>query len=162
MAQPCAALRRGRGHELVQMFVLSYEHGVQKPDPALFQMALDALGRTGRERLMVSDNARADGGATALGCAFHHVAPVTVDERPRRSHRDPRHARLSARRGWYLYFGGSSTLTSVVRCDEPRPSPLRWRSPVEREKTVQQIAELFGVPRTTVYNRLKTTQRKAA
>lgn len=26
-----------------------------------------------------------------------------------------------------------------------------------REKTVQQIADLFGVPRTTVYNHLKTT-----
>jgi DNA invertase Pin-like site-specific DNA recombinase len=25
-----------------------------------------------------------------------------------------------------------------------------------REKTVQQIADLFGVPRTTVYNHLKT------
>lgn len=26
-----------------------------------------------------------------------------------------------------------------------------------REKTVQQIADLFGVPRTTVYNHLTTT-----
>jgi DNA invertase Pin-like site-specific DNA recombinase len=27
----------------------------------------------------------------------------------------------------------------------------------KREKTVQQIADLFGVPRTTIYNHLKTT-----
>jgi len=67
---------------LIQAFVLSYEHGVQKPDPALFQVALDALGRTGRETLMVGDNPRADGGATALGCTFHHVAPIPVGERP--------------------------------------------------------------------------------
>lgn len=68
--------------ELIQVFVLSYEHGVQKPDPALFQVALDALGRTGPETLMVGDNPHADGGATALGCAFHHVAPVPVGKRP--------------------------------------------------------------------------------
>lgn len=68
--------------QLIDVFVLSYEYNVQKPDPALFQVALDALGRTGPETLMVGDNQRADGGATVLGCAFHHVAPVPVDERP--------------------------------------------------------------------------------
>jgi putative hydrolase of the HAD superfamily len=68
--------------KLIDVFVLSYEHGVQKPDPALFQVALDALGRTGPETLMVGDNPRADGGARALGCAFHHVLPVAAAERP--------------------------------------------------------------------------------
>ena len=68
--------------KLIDVFVLSYEHGVQKPDPALFQVALDALGRSGPETVMVGDDARKDGGATALGCVFHHVAPIPVDERP--------------------------------------------------------------------------------
>lgn len=68
--------------ELIGVYVLSYEHGMQKPDPALFQVALDALGSSGPETLMVGDNPRADGGAVALGCAFHQVAPVPVDERP--------------------------------------------------------------------------------
>jgi putative hydrolase of the HAD superfamily len=68
--------------ELIGVYVLSYEHGAKKPDPALFKVALDALGRTGAETLMVGDNPSADGGAVALGCAFHHVLPVPVDERP--------------------------------------------------------------------------------
>jgi putative hydrolase of the HAD superfamily len=68
--------------ELIGAYVLSYEHGAQKPDPALFRVALDALGRPGREVLMVGDNPRADGGAVALGCAFHQVAPVPIEERP--------------------------------------------------------------------------------
>lgn len=67
---------------LVDVFVLSCEHGVQKPDPALFQVALDALGVAGAQAVMVGDNARADGGAAALGCVFLQVAPVPVDERP--------------------------------------------------------------------------------
>ena len=68
--------------ELIGVYVLSYEHGAKKPDPALFKVALDALGRTGAETLMVGDNPSADGGAVALGCTFHHVLPVPVDERP--------------------------------------------------------------------------------
>jgi len=68
--------------KLIDVYVLSYEHGVQKPDPRIFRVALDALGRSGGETVMVGDNPRADGGATALGCAFHHVAPVPVQERP--------------------------------------------------------------------------------
>lgn len=67
---------------LVDVFVLSYEHGVQKPDPALFQVALDALGVAGAQAVMVGDNPRADGGAATLGCVFLQVAPVPVDERP--------------------------------------------------------------------------------
>jgi len=68
--------------DLVDVFVLSYEHEVQKPDPALFQVALDALGVAGEQAVMVGDNPRADGGAKALGCEFLHVPPVPVDERP--------------------------------------------------------------------------------
>jgi putative hydrolase of the HAD superfamily len=71
--------------DLVDAFVLSYEHEVQKPDPRLFQVALDALGAGGeaaRETVMVGDSAQADGGATALGCRFLLVEPLPVAERP--------------------------------------------------------------------------------
>jgi putative hydrolase of the HAD superfamily len=68
--------------ELVDVFVLSYEHDAQKPDPALFQVALDALDVAGEHVVMVGDNVSADGGAKALGCEFLHVPPVPVDERP--------------------------------------------------------------------------------
>jgi putative hydrolase of the HAD superfamily len=68
---------------LVDVFVLSYEHGIQKPDAGLFQVALDALGVRGEQAVMVGDNVRADGGAQALGCRFLPVAPgVAVEQRP--------------------------------------------------------------------------------
>jgi FMN phosphatase YigB (HAD superfamily) len=45
--------------------VLSYEVGVVKPDPAIFELALDRLGRPGRRTLMVGDSPRDDvGGVT--------------------------------------------------------------------------------------------------
>lgn len=79
---PRPVFARYGARELVDVFVLSYEHGVQKPDPALFRVALDALGVAGEQALMVGDNVPADGGARVLGCGFHHVAPVPVEERP--------------------------------------------------------------------------------
>jgi putative hydrolase of the HAD superfamily len=69
----------------IDAFVLSYEHEVQKPDPGLFQVALDALGVAGdaaRETLMVGDNPGMDGGAAALGCQVLLVDPLPVEERP--------------------------------------------------------------------------------
>ena len=71
----------GVGH-LVDAYVLSFEHGVQKPDPRLFRIACDALGLEPAEVLMVGDDPGADGGATALGCAFLPVAHRPVHERP--------------------------------------------------------------------------------
>ncbi|MDT0347172.1 HAD family hydrolase [Streptomyces litchfieldiae] len=74
-----------RAHGLagwVDAFVLSYEHGVQKPDPRLFRIACDALGLAPEQVLMVGDDARADGGAAALGCAVHLVDHRPVDQRP--------------------------------------------------------------------------------
>jgi putative hydrolase of the HAD superfamily len=74
-----------RAHGLdtaVDAFVLSYEHGIQKPDPALFRIACDALGQDPRDILMVGDDRRADGGAAALGCAVHYVEHLPVDRRP--------------------------------------------------------------------------------
>ncbi len=63
-------------------YALSYEHGVQKPDPRLFSVACEALGTDPRQVLMVGDNKAADGGAAALGCRVHFVAHLPVAERP--------------------------------------------------------------------------------
>jgi FMN phosphatase YigB (HAD superfamily) len=61
----------------VDAFVLSYEHGVQKPDPAFFEIALQKLGTTPQETLMVGDRASHDGAAVALGMATLLVPPLT-------------------------------------------------------------------------------------
>ncbi|MET7941339.1 HAD-IA family hydrolase [Streptomyces sp. NPDC005302] len=66
----------------VGAYALSYEHGVQKPDPRLFEVACAALGVAPEDTLMVGDDRRADGGAAALGCAVHFVDHLPVAERP--------------------------------------------------------------------------------
>ncbi|MFG2761274.1 HAD family hydrolase [Streptomyces wuyuanensis] len=74
-----------RAHGLdgfVDAYVLSYRHGVQKPDARLFQAGCEALGEDPRNVLMVGDDRRADGGAALLGCAVHFVDHLPVDERP--------------------------------------------------------------------------------
>ncbi|MFF4749576.1 HAD family hydrolase [Streptomyces sp. NPDC002514] len=74
-----------RAHGLdayVDTYVLSYEYGVQKPDPRLFSVACDALGAAPQEVLMVGDSRSADGGAAALGCRVHFVDHLPAAERP--------------------------------------------------------------------------------
>ncbi|MET7730135.1 HAD-IA family hydrolase [Streptomyces sp. NPDC005402] len=74
-----------RAHGLdpyVDVYVLSYEHGIQKPDPRLFKTACTALGVEPRDVLMVGDDRRADGGAAALGCAVHFVDHLPAARRP--------------------------------------------------------------------------------
>jgi putative hydrolase of the HAD superfamily len=66
----------------VGAYVLSYEHGIQKPDPRLFATACDALGIAPEDTLMVGDDRRADGGAAALGCAVHFVDHLPAARRP--------------------------------------------------------------------------------
>ncbi|MYR44425.1 HAD-IA family hydrolase [Streptomyces sp. SID5910] len=66
----------------VDTYVLSYEHGVRKPDPRLFATACEALGVEPGRTLMVGDDRRADGGAAALGCGVHFVDHLPVAERP--------------------------------------------------------------------------------
>jgi putative hydrolase of the HAD superfamily len=66
----------------VGAYVLSYEHGVQKPDARLFATACDALGIAPEDTLMVGDDRRADGGAAALGCAVHFVDHLPAARRP--------------------------------------------------------------------------------
>ncbi|MFF7400750.1 HAD family hydrolase [Streptomyces murinus] len=74
-----------RAHGLdpfVDAYVLSYEHGVQKPDPRLFSVACAALGADPRRTLMVGDSREADGGAAALGCRVHFVDHLPAADRP--------------------------------------------------------------------------------
>ncbi|MEU7156333.1 HAD family hydrolase [Streptomyces chrestomyceticus] len=74
-----------RAHGLdrfVDSYVLSYEHGIQKPDPRLFEIACEELGLTPTDVLMVGDDRTADGGATALGCTYLPVDHIPVTERP--------------------------------------------------------------------------------
>ncbi|MET9896453.1 HAD-IA family hydrolase [Streptomyces sp. NPDC006465] len=66
----------------VGTYVLSYEHGIQKPDPRLFAIACAELGVAPADALMVGDDRRADGGAAALGCAVHFVDHLPVADRP--------------------------------------------------------------------------------
>ncbi|WP_393086421.1 HAD family hydrolase [Streptomyces sp. LN704] len=66
----------------VGAYVLSYEHGIQKPDVRLFATACEALGAAPEDTLMVGDDRRADGGAAALGCAVHFVDHLPAAARP--------------------------------------------------------------------------------
>ncbi|MFF8935532.1 HAD family hydrolase [Streptomyces paradoxus] len=74
-----------RAHGLdryVDTYVLSFEHGIQKPDPRLFAAACAALGAEPGRTLMVGDDRRADGGAAALGCRVHFVDHLPAADRP--------------------------------------------------------------------------------
>jgi HAD superfamily hydrolase (TIGR01493 family) len=66
----------------VDVYALSFEHLVQKPDPGLFRIACKGLGLPPGEVAMVGDNRAADGGAAALGCPVHFVDALPVEERP--------------------------------------------------------------------------------
>ncbi len=60
-------LRRTGIDELVDGLVMSYELGVVKPHPGIFQRALDLLGLPAGEVLMVGDAWRDDAAAAGLG-----------------------------------------------------------------------------------------------
>jgi HAD superfamily hydrolase (TIGR01493 family) len=69
--------------EHVAEFVLSFEVGAVKPNPAIFHMALTRLGVDAGDALMVGDSEEADGAARAVGCAFALVDPLPTADRPR-------------------------------------------------------------------------------
>ncbi|MEU1471970.1 HAD-IA family hydrolase [Streptomyces sp. NPDC005761] len=74
-----------RAHGLdayVDAYVLSYEHGVKKPDARLFHTACTLLGHHPTDVVMVGDDRHADAGAAALGCEVRFVQHVPVHERP--------------------------------------------------------------------------------
>ncbi|MDF6022646.1 HAD-IA family hydrolase [Streptomyces sp. JH34] len=68
--------------ELIDTYVLSYEHGVQKPDPRLFRTACSLLGCEPADVVMVGDDRHADAGAAAVGCDVRFVDHLPVAERP--------------------------------------------------------------------------------
>lgn len=74
-----------RAHGLdayVDAYVLSFEHGVQKPDARLFHTACTLLGHHPTDVVMVGDDRHADAGASALGCEVRFVQHLPVGERP--------------------------------------------------------------------------------
>ncbi|MEV0945057.1 HAD family hydrolase [Rhodococcus sp. NPDC049939] len=66
---------------LVDEFVLSFEVGVVKPDPKIFEYALDALDADPSRTLMIGDSEEADGAARKVGCTFALVEPLPLAER---------------------------------------------------------------------------------
>jgi HAD superfamily hydrolase (TIGR01509 family) len=65
----------------VDEFVLSFEVGAIKPDPAIFETALSRLGVEAEHAVMVGDSDKADGGARAVGCGFILVDPLPTARR---------------------------------------------------------------------------------
>ena len=66
----------------IDAYVLSFEVGVAKPDPAIFHLACDRLGVRPAECLMVGDDPHADGGAADAGLAtliLPHIASPDAD-----------------------------------------------------------------------------------
>jgi FMN phosphatase YigB (HAD superfamily) len=53
--------------DVVEVWALSFELGVAKPDPAVFRYALERLGLPARDVLMVGDRGAWDGAAADLG-----------------------------------------------------------------------------------------------
>ncbi len=66
----------------VDTYVLSFEHGIQKPDPRLFRAACAQLALDPHDVAMVGDDRVADAGAAALGSRVHFVDPLPVADRP--------------------------------------------------------------------------------
>jgi beta-phosphoglucomutase-like phosphatase (HAD superfamily) len=68
--------------DLFDAYVLSFEHGFQKPDPKMFQLALDAVGVEASDALMVGDRVSHDGGAVSVGITTL-ILPVLRELVPR-------------------------------------------------------------------------------
>jgi FMN phosphatase YigB (HAD superfamily) len=64
--------------DLVDVWALSYELGVAKPDPAIFRFALDSLALRPQDVLMVGDRGAWDGAAAAIGITTLVLPPLTT------------------------------------------------------------------------------------
>ena len=73
--------RRHGLDELVDAFVLSYEHRAVKPDPAIFLAACSALRTPAENTLMVGDDPITDGGAAGAGLQVLVLPAVASDGR---------------------------------------------------------------------------------
>ena len=71
---------------VVDVFTLSVEHGIQKPDPRMFTRTLRALGVQADQALMVGDRAEPDGAAVECGLTTLLLPPLTAPSQ-RRLHR---------------------------------------------------------------------------
>lgn len=60
----------------IDCFVLSFEHGLQKPNPSLFLRAIEQLGVEPSEALMVGDRSRYDGAAVEAGIPTLLLPPL--------------------------------------------------------------------------------------
>jgi putative hydrolase of the HAD superfamily len=69
--------------DLVDAFTHSFEVGAEKPDPAIFLRACEAIGTKPAETLMVGDHAIADGGSIKAGLRFHLLPAGGAPDRPR-------------------------------------------------------------------------------
>ena len=69
-------------HELVDVYALSYEIGVIKPDAAIFLRPCEELGVAPERALMVGDTPIPDGGALAVGMPVH-LLPLAPPRGPR-------------------------------------------------------------------------------
>ncbi|WP_069812184.1 HAD family hydrolase [Streptomyces sp. TP-A0874] len=67
---------------LVEAYTLSYEHGVQKPEPELFRLACATLGLAPERVLMVGDSQANDGAAVTVGCTVRLVRKEPPEARP--------------------------------------------------------------------------------
>jgi FMN phosphatase YigB (HAD superfamily) len=71
---------------VIDVFTLSVEHGIQKPDPRMFIRTLRALNVQSQEALMVGDRSGADGAAVECGVATLLLPSLTTPS-DRRLHR---------------------------------------------------------------------------
>jgi HAD superfamily hydrolase (TIGR01509 family) len=67
---------------VIDEYVLSFEHGVQKPDPRIFEIALRRLCVEADEALMVGDRPSHDGGGVAAGITTL-LLPTLTELQPR-------------------------------------------------------------------------------
>lgn len=64
--------------EYIDDYVLSFEHGVQKPDPRIFEIALKRSGSYRDRTLMVGDRSTHDGAAAESGITTLLLPPLTA------------------------------------------------------------------------------------
>jgi FMN phosphatase YigB (HAD superfamily) len=62
--------------DLVDVWVLSFEVGVAKPDPAIFAVAFERIGLSAQDLLMVGDRATHDGAAVEAGMTTLLLPPL--------------------------------------------------------------------------------------
>lgn len=65
---------------LIEVYVLSFEQGMQKPDPAIFGAALSGLETAAEQTLMIGDRSGPDGAAVESGITTLLLPPLRSPE----------------------------------------------------------------------------------